>query len=344
MNVQIFKTFTTQGLYRSIDVFNYPFDYPSLTRILGYRFLFQWKHREPKMIPPHDALVATIKQMVLDNMYKEDTDSKSVLMDLVDILLEFSRKDGDELLEYLQQAKITANNVGPTEDGTECTIYSDSQSVHNQSINNSIKHVVTYLCKNYQPNFPPDPKIKIAFQADIESKLKQLLSDKNDLVDDVLTRIYSDNAVFGGYQADIVLYSLWNWIGNENQKEYASALYDRVAEEINEMHRYCSTRLVSGLVNVMQGFTDDINLHIKMSNHEQCKAVVYTYINKMVQECSDERVLEGFSERNSAFIRFMVHIVNNKRSDWTDEYGPDFADQVSSVVNDYAAQTIFKLN
>ena len=340
MNVQIFKTYTHQGLCRALDVFNHPFEYPSLTRILGYRFLFQWKHKETRLIPAHDKVVAEIKQMVLDNMHREDPESKSVLMDLVDILLEFSKKDGDELLEYLQQSKITANDAGPKEEGTECTIYSDSQSAHNKSLTDSVKKVVEYLCGKYQPKFPR-PEDKQEFLAGIENKLNLLLPDSEKLVDEVLNRIYCDNANFNGYQADIVLFSLWNWVNQEKQRKFAPALYQRVAEEIQEMHRYCSTRLVSGLVNVMQGFTDDINLQLRMSDREQCKAVVYTYITKSVQECTDEKVLEGFTQRNRAFVQFMIYLINNKRKEWEKEYGKDFTDQINSVVNEYADQTIF---
>lgn len=42
MNVQVLKAYTQQGLYREVDIFNHPWEYPDLTRILGFRFLLQW--------------------------------------------------------------------------------------------------------------------------------------------------------------------------------------------------------------------------------------------------------------------------------------------------------------
>lgn len=347
MNVQVFKQYSHQGLCRAIDVYNYPWDYPSLTRILGYRFLFQWKHKEPVLIPKHEKVVESIKRMVLDNIDKSDPESRSVLMDIVDILLEFDKPTGEELLYYLRQAKLTANNFGATKDGTTCTIYSDSQSAHTPSLGKSVHKVVKYLCQNYMPSFDP-PESKIEYIDNLENKLKLWLPGKEQLVAEVLLRIFCDNANFGGsgvkgandgFQADQVLLSLWNWI--HKNREHTKALCVRLTEELLEMHRYCSTRLVSGLVNVMQGFTDEEGLQVKMGDREQCKAVVYTYITKAVQQCEDEAVMEGFIDHNKAFVRFITNTVNKKRVDWIREYGDDFGDLINSVVNEYTGQNIF---
>jgi hypothetical protein len=346
MNVQVFKVYSHQGLCRAIDVYNYPWDFPSITRILGYRFLFQWKHKEPVLIPKHEKVVEEIKKMILDNIDKKDTDSKSVLMDLVDILLEFDKPTGEELLHYLQQAKITAHDSGPTTEGVECTVYSDAQSTHTPSLTKSVKAVSQYLCDKYEPDI--EPQDRLSYMNGIESKLKSLLPDKEEIVDDVLLRICCDNAVFGwssrknkSYHADIVLFSIWNWISLPMNGHNATALYQRLTEELLEMHRYCSTRLVSGMINIIQGFTDEEGLQVRIGDREQCKAVVYTYVTKQVQECENDAVMEGLVERNSPFLRFMIKVVNAKRNEWKKEYGDDFAELVSSVVNEYAGQSIF---
>ena len=255
MNVQIFKNYTHQGLCRAIDVFNFPTSYPILTRILSYKFLFMHREKDRRLSPTHEMIVDSIKKTVIENRNSE------ILMELVDILLEFSKKDGLELLEYLRVSKLQAKKVPPKIDGPKGTIYADSQSVHNTSITGTIKNAASYLCKKYSPFLNVTEKDKL--KKDIEEKLKEnpIFLDSKDILKEVLNRIFVDNTKFEGYNTDTILFSLWNWINTQNNEE----IYNRVAEELYEMHKYCPTRILSGLINSIQGFTDDENLIIKMS-------------------------------------------------------------------------------
>ena len=150
MNIQLFKNYSHQGLCRAVDVFNLPDNYPHLTRILSYRFLFQHHEKDRRLAPKPEKIVESIKKMVKENKREKP----SVLMELVDILLEFSKKDGDELLDYLRTTQLTAvKNAPPKTNGPKGTIYADSQSVHNSAITNTIKKVAAYLCLNFQPLF-----------------------------------------------------------------------------------------------------------------------------------------------------------------------------------------------
>ena len=332
MNVQIFKTYSHQGLCRAIDVFNYPNDYPMISRILGYRFLFQHKDKDRRLIPSHDKIVTSIKKVVKDNNNQENA---TVLMELVDVLLEFSKKDGLELLEYLRKSKLQAvAKTPPKTNGPKGTIYADSQSVHNSAITKTIKDVAKYLCDHFRPQGQIE-----TLKNEIKSKLETniIFADNKKVLDEVLERIYNDNAIFEGYNADVILFSLWNWISKQANDE----LYNRVSEELFEMHKYCSTRILSGLINSIQGFTEDENLIIKMSHEEQSKSVIYNYLDSKLKECKDERVIEGIYEKDKFFLDFVRDAIEEKRHDWEKEYGQEFASFINKNVNKYTETFLY---
>ena len=334
MNVQIFKTYSHQGLCRAIDVFNWPDSYPHVTRVLGYRFLFQHKDKDKRMSPTHNQIVSSINKMVKENNNRENA---SVLMELVDVLLEFSKKDGEELLSYLRRSQIQAKPAPPKTNGPKGTIYADSQSVHNTAITGPIKRIAKYLCINFRPTFINNEEREL--RESIKNKLEtnHIFVGNKKILEEVLNRIFIDNALFEGYNVEIVLYSLWNWISKQGNDE----LYNRVAEELFEMHKYCSTRILSGLINSIQGFTTDDNLTIKMSSEEQSKTVIYSYLEKKLKECEDEKVLDGIYEKDKYFLDFITHIVENKREEWKKEYGDDFASHINLHVNLYTQTILF---
>ena len=334
MNVQIFKNYTHQGLCRAIDIFNFPNSYPPLTRILGYRFLFMHREKDRRLSPSYEMIIESIKKTVKENKNNNDN---YILMELVDILLEYSKKDGHELLEYLRTTKLQSKKNPPKTDGPKGTIYADSQSVHNSAITNTIKSSAKYLCQNFCPSLNNTEKDKI--QKDIENKLKKniIFLDSENILKEVLHRIIVDNTKFEGYGTDIILFSLWNWISKQNNEE----LYNRIAEEIYEMHKYCPTRILSGLINSIQGFTNDENLIMKMSDDEQCKSVLYGYLDKVLKECKDDKVIDGMYDNNKYFLDFVKKSINTKKIDWQKEYGNEFILIVNKHVNIYTQSKIF---
>ena len=151
MNIQVLKRYSHQGLCRAIDIFNYPQEFPRQTRLLGFRFLLQYNHMDRRLAPNLEKIVKQMKEMV-DEYYKIQTqEAYSTLMELVDMLLDYSQQDGEKLLAYLREQRVTANNsgVGGHDNGPECTVYGDSQSVHNKTLSESTRNAAKYLCDNY---------------------------------------------------------------------------------------------------------------------------------------------------------------------------------------------------
>ena len=327
MNIQIFKNYTHQGLCRSLDVFNWPDSYPHLTRVLAYRFLFQHKDKDRRLVPSHSQIVNSIKKMVTDNRHSEP----SVLMELVDVLLEYSKKDGEELLAFLRRTQLQTKPAPPKTNGPKGTIYADSQSVHNSSITGTIKQVAKYLCTKFRPEIRPGEENTLKDSIRLKLESNSIFTGNKKVLDEVLNRIYNDNALFEGYNVDIVLYSIWNWISLQRNDE----LYNRIAEELYEMHKYCSTRILSGLINSIQGFTDDENLIIKMSPEEQYKTVIYAYLDKKLKECDDEKVIDGMYDKDQYFLNFIIKNIEEKREEWIKEYTEDFGGYIEKYVNMY---------
>jgi len=330
MNIQIFKNYTHQGLCRAIDIFNFPSDYTNTTRILSYRFLLTYGHKDRRLVPKQSHIIDSIKKMVMQN----NNINNSVLMELVDILLEFSKKDGEDLLNYLRRTQLQVKPTPPKTNGPKGTIYADSQSVHNSAITQPIKKVAKYLCQKYGQNL--DPRI---LKTEIANKLElnPVFIHNKYILEEVLKRIYVDNAIFEGFRADTILFSLWNWISIQKNDE----LYTRIAEEIFEMHKHCSTRILSGLINTIQGFTDDPNLTVYMSNEEQYKSIIYAYLDKVLKECNNEKVLDGILDKDINFIDFIKEHIQLKREEWKAEYGNDFETFINKYTNLYTQINIF---
>ena len=345
MNVQLFKNYTHQGLCRAIDVYNFPEEHPMVTRILSYRFLFQFGHNDRRLCPSKDKIISKLRSQV---KYNIDNNNQENLRELVDILLDYSRKDGNELLTYLRNKqeenarRIALQNTikAPVQEGPKGTIYADTQSVHNTSITKTIKSVSRYLVNKYRPFLIRGSKDELEFKNSIHLKLSGnlLFKDNTQILDTVLNRIYSDNTLFEGNQSDAIFFSLWNYVSKQNNEE----LYSRVAEEVFGMYRNCSTRILSGIVNAIQGFTTDENLIIKMDESEQYKTIVYHYMDEYLKNTKDENLLDSMYEKSEYFRSHIRNLIDEKRIDWNLEYGAEFDKRLNKLVNIYAVCEIFE--
>ena len=337
MNIQVLKRYTHQGLCRAIDIFNYPDEFPRQTRLLGFRFLLQYNHMDRKLAPNLEKIVKQMKEMV-DEYYKQQTqEAYSTLMELVDMLLDYSHQDGEKLLAYLREKRVVANNsgVGGHDNGPECTIYGDSQSIHNKTLSESTRNAAKYLCHNYSLGL--DGKKKIEYYEKVRMNLIQLFGQN---FEPIIDRIYIDNAHFNiGYTVDEVLMSLLKWADAQQKidKEFSMQNFlNRMKEEFIEMENYCSSGILARLINTLQGLTDDVNLHIKISDKEQIKGVVYAYLNKEIQDSGDEVIMEEMMTNGENFTNFVLEKIEAKKDVWFNEYGEeDFQKYLPHILNQY---------
>ncbi len=348
MDVQIMKTYSRNGLYRAVDIFNHPLEYADLTRILGFRFLTQWSHREPnyKPVPQRNKIIAQMSEMVQQHSTEHTLKSNSLLMDLVDILLEYAPIEGNELLAQLRECGGVANENGPTESGPECTIYGDSQSVHNETISASVKKAAKYLVCNFKRpdkgiNAERDPQL---YQEAIREEWINAYPDKQCILNPVFDRLFADNAHFGmGFTVDTVFYHVCGWIETLTDKVIANTAMTRMCEELIEMQGYCSSGMLSHIVNAVQGLTDEPELQIKISDKDQVKTVLYAHLNKAIQACGDEDVIEGITDGGEKFLTFIRKEIDNYIDEWTMEYGDEFYREIAEVANQYTGVELFDI-
>jgi hypothetical protein len=348
MNVQLLKWYSLQGLARAVDIYNGYTQYTKIHKVLGYRFLLEHGWKEPRMAPTKQQVVDKIITEV-DNCWKKDEtqEANSNLMDWVDLLMDYAPEEGEQLLEKLRELKTVANEYGPCQEGPKGTIYADSQSAHNTIIKDSVIKAATKLVRN-NPFIPSDPKSymkeKMELYQEIKDEIISLVPDKREEMDDLMERIEADNATYGPdkIMCDQIFLSLYLWIGNEAKKgKNMSGIQQRLIEELLEMTHYCSSRILTGLINVMQGFTDDPDYCMKIDLKDQCKAVIYNYINKCLQECEDEEVLDGMLDYTPKYLKFVKDNINKKMFEWKREYGDDWFMLIKPVVNEYVKAVIY---
>jgi hypothetical protein len=287
-----------------------------------------------------------MKKMI-DKHYNEGTQkANSILMELVDMLIDYSPADGEKLLAYLREQRAVANDAGPGAHtaGPECTVYGDSQSAHNKEISASTRRAAKYLAENFAPKFPEwMSNAKMEHYERVKGQFVQRYGDK---MEEIIERIYMDNAHFGiGHTVDEVLMAVLNWIGSEAERYSkkqppevfpVDAVLNRVGEELLEMENYCSSGLLSRVVNAIQGFTDgDTRLEIRISSREQVKTVVYHHLNKTLQECKDDEVLNGMDTGGQKYLAFVKTEIADRIPEWRKEYGDAFVEGVEDVVNEY---------
>ena len=144
-----------------------------------------------------------------------------------------------------------------------------------------------------------------------------------DVVNDVIDRIEIDTARFSHGDDRFSLYNvfsnLWVFITRHKQQD---ELKTRLLEELNEMHSYCSTGHLSRLINVIQGYTEDPKLCIKISEQSQIKAVVSVILEKILSNAPED-VMDSMIGDQTLFAQFIVNEVNKKLPKLMEEYASD---------------------
>jgi hypothetical protein len=127
---------------------------------------------------------------------------------------------------------------------------------------------------------------------------------------------------------------------NEHFKRGAMS---RMCEELIEMQGYCSSGMLSHVVNALQGFTDEPELQIRISDREQVKTVLYAHLNKAIQACGDEDVIDGITEGGEKFLAFISDEIDGHVYEWTEEYDDAFYKELAGVANEYTGVEMYNI-
>jgi len=208
------------------------------------------------------------------------------------------------------------------------TIYQDTQNVHNNDINNSILNVSVNLLQISKPE-----------NYDIESIVKELSkyeadTKKLETIKDTLCKLYINTSRFtlkeNSFSLHDVFASLWTYILSHKHRE---ELILRLIEELLEMSEYCSTGYLSRLINVIQGFTDDESLQVKILEKTRIKAVIFNILDKYFMNRMDSPDI--FDIRNLfSFLDMVKSAINENISDLYKENG-NIGEYIIDAVKNY---------
>jgi Leucine-rich repeat (LRR) protein len=174
-------------------------------------------------------------------------------------------------------------------------IYNDSQSVHNHQLQEGIGESIISLLNDKCGDCDYLAKI-------LDSPLE--LKTKN-----IIYRYYEENFCYYDYDNNknisfkTLLKYVWNRIDKHENKNDLIKIFD---DEIIESEKYCNTGKISRLINVLNGFYDDIKIHI--SENERIGAIIVNLRKKYYS--NNEEELRNIIKKELVARNFSEEIIN----------------------------------
>lgn len=274
-----------------------------------------------------------------DHLFDNPDVSIYTKMEIADIFLLNNREiRGHQMLDMLRNLELDLFQEQEEQlnhKGKLMTVYSDSQNVHCNKINNSVLEASVYLMEIEKPNgFNP---------IEVLSNLCEISPNHHEIVSAVLERIEIDTSRFKFEDNIFSLYdvfsSLWSYI---KKNQYSNDLYKRLIEEMTSMSKYCTTGHLSRFINVLQGYTDDKKLSIVISDEQQIKAVVYNYLDVEMRNASEEITDSMISSDKTPFYDFICTKINQRIVMLCNEYG-EVQDYILAAVKIYSDCSSFSI-
>jgi hypothetical protein len=333
--------YSPETLSRAITIYRFPQDYSLEKRVIAYQYLIQYqnKRRDTPLLKHLLDYGVRLYDTLINNGKNE------LAVELADIYSQYAPP-------HLRYALLNRNNneevKQPIAKATPA-VYKDKQNVHNTTINQTVLRASKELISRYGHIFNISVDTIHQNQGTQSHKDMCLWNIQQAFISNHINQAeiieesfkYIKNAV-GTFGIDIslqdVLLCLFMWIQDQPSKNDIEL---RLLEELKEMKGMCSTGHLARLINVMQGFTDDEKLCIRIHEKEQYKYAVETYLTKELQNCTNEEVLDGMTEETDVFKKFIHTKIKEKLLDWMKEYGDEILDFIPNIVNDFCKAEIF---
>ena len=258
-----------------------------------------------------------------NTLFEDEMISIYIKMEIADIfLLNNKVKRGNEMLDVLREIELEFDN---TVNKSPNTIYNDSQNVHDKSINESVLKACVHLITTYNTH---------EFDSDNIGEILSEISPKHtEDIEIVLNRVNIDTSKFMFEDNTFTMYdvlgALWVYI---KKHQYRNDLYIRLTEAIVDMSDYCSSGHISRFISVIQGYTDNENLIIYISNEQQIKSVIFNYLDTLLR-CSDDNIKDSLiSDDKSIFYAFIIDKMNDRIPKLIEEYGHVHDDIIRTII------------
>lgn len=332
------------------NIFNFPEDYKDdKYPILGIIFMLDRGFFKPS------------KKAVINRAREIARRTRNI--DVYDALLRIGAITIEEIRENERQTLAQTQPQTPAKQTPAPSVYGDSQNVHSTKINQCVNIAASKLFKLYKHMFTLTLKtpenVSLLLLENINNgepieeykttdRYKQVENKyKNELCnvikdEKVRNTILKNQGIFGvppeAGLKDIFL-CVWFFIQEHRDRVELSK---RMEEEMLAMRNKCTSGYASRLINIIQGYTEDDDLIIKISDEDQAKAVVSHYLTKVISGCKNEKILEGLTEPNEEFQKFVRIMVSQKLLEWKNVYKYDLTN-IAKIVNNYCGQIIFKV-
>ena len=281
-----------------------------------------------------DLYIENIFDEILDNfdhLFNDENLSIYAKMEIADIFLLNNRtRRGNEMVDQIRHLEYqNLFNQELQEENINNTVYTDSQNVHDTYVNNSVLKACIYLMEIEPPSCDFDLE-------KIEKELINLAPEYEQNIKTVVERIQIDTSRFTLDDNSFSLYnifsSLWSYI-NKNS-DIKEEFCKRLIEEIVLMESYCTTGHLTRLISVIQGFTKDEKLCIRISTEQQILAVLRQFLDISLKK-ADESVTDSLiSDDKNLFYKFVITKINSKIPELLEEYG-DIQEEIISAIRFY---------
>ena len=220
-------------------------------------------------------------------------------------------QDKDQTINYRAECADILYNYGVEKNYVECatsvikelgdlykqnkasTIYTNSQNVHDTTINKSIIETLRNLIQTVKSKRHSGEVLEI-----IRDKYSYLEKDRIEKIMSSLERIMIDTAKYELLNMSDILVLVWEYIC---QSEHNEELEKRLLQELEDMDQTCSTGHLSRILNILSGyFTENV---VQITLKDQLRSNIfarYTKLIKMLPEEKQDKINEEMMNNDSS--------------------------------------------
>ena len=240
--------------------------YPLKILLISARYVFSF-------YPLYSDERNSVLDFVMDIADDENEDEYS-RSECADIL--YSIGDQEEVIfgmKILQEIGYMDQDLNKT------TIYSNTQNVHDETINSSVRKIIMTLHKDYLLlNLNLLGNCSLEYLHKIFSDELKSSDDQNQKLQSFFMRLMTDPTKF----ENLTLVDIFIIVFHKIQSfipEIKDECFKRLVEEINESDNTCHTGYVSRLVNVLSGFVQEDRYMFTINPKDELRSAVFARIN-----------------------------------------------------------------
>jgi hypothetical protein len=185
----------------------------------------------------------------------------------------------------------------------------------------------------------------------INCELMAIFPDKRSLILETSKKILNSGFAYDTVTLPDLYIAVWLWIQkyvhssqnsseqNSSQNSKRNDIYTRFLQELYDMKSVCSTGMVVRLVNILQGYTTDPLLQIKISSTDRAYACLRLIFDTILKEAPENIQEKLISEKTvirdtiKPYIQNHQNYLNNWQK-WLIEYEIS-QDDLNSILDSY---------